>query len=343
MKLKGCLTGLGLLLIVLLGISFFLPKDMNLKVTKQLNASPEQVFAQVNNLKNWEHWDPWKSMDPDMEITYGATWAGPGGSYTWKSDKKGMGNGALFIDESVKNEKVATTIKFEGMDDGHGTILISPSGDGSSVTWDFSSDYAAKWPWQRYMTTVYRAMLARQYGKGLASIESYVAANPEAHLNDAGNNTGSSRELVVSEKEMAPFQGVSVNRKGLIADMEKSGHAIYSQAFEEVNKKISEQGLSISGMPFAQAISWDEEAGTYELEIGLPVAGGGQTYGGGRVVMASYYGPYEGTGEAHGAIDAYCQEKGLEVRGAPWEIYANDPGDFPDPADWLTEIYYPVK
>ena len=27
----------------------------------------------------------------------------------------------------------------------------------------------------------------------------------------------------------------------------------------------------------------------------------------------------------------------------PFEIYTNDPGDFPNPADWITEIYIPIE
>jgi len=29
--------------------------------------------------------------------------------------------------------------------------------------------------------------------------------------------------------------------------------------------------------------------------------------------------------------------------GAPWESYVTDPADYPDPADWKTEIFWPVK
>ena len=27
----------------------------------------------------------------------------------------------------------------------------------------------------------------------------------------------------------------------------------------------------------------------------------------------------------------------------PFEIYTTDPGDFPNPADWITEIYIPIE
>ena len=28
--------------------------------------------------------------------------------------------------------------------------------------------------------------------------------------------------------------------------------------------------------------------------------------------------------------------------GAPWEVYISDPGEVPDPAEWITEIVHPL-
>ena len=345
MSLRKFLIAVVLILVALLGISFFLPKDMNMAVTKQLNASPDQVFVQVNNLKNWGNWSPWDKLDPDMEKFFAENYIGEGGSYTWKSEKKSVGNGGMTINESILNEKVVTTLTFEGMDDGHATLLIEPNGDGSNVTWDFSSDYSAKMPWSKWMTAMYRFMLNRSYNKGLDALDAYIAENPESHLGEASTSLSgdADKSIGVIQKEVIAFNGVTVNRKGLIADMAENGEAMYGQAFGEVGQMIAENEQEISGMPFTQGISWDEAEGTYEIEIGIPVKSGGKEFGGGKVVMAEYYGPYHGVGAAHEAIEAYIEANELEVRGGPWEIYANDPGDYPDPADWLTEVYYPVN
>ena len=32
----------------------------------------------------------------------------------------------------------------------------------------------------------------------------------------------------------------------------------------------------------------------------------------------------------------------VQSQEKPFEIYTNDPGDFPNPADWVTEIYIPI-
>lgn len=342
--MKKFLTAIVLILVALVAISFFLPKDMNLAVTKQLEAAPEQVFVQINNLKNWENWSPWHDMDPNMELTYAEDYIGEGGSYTWKSDKQGVGNGAAIIEESVPNEKVVTILKFEGYedDDTRSAYLIEPTDAGSEVTWTFQSEHKAKWPWAIYWNAMMRSMIKKSYAKGLGNIDAYIKENPEAHL-EALEDEGGSGEIAVTVTEVEPFQGVTVKRSGNIADMETNGDEIYGQALGEVMGKIEEDGLTPAGMPFAVGLNWDEEAGTYDILIGMPVAEGGETYGGGKVVRADFYGYYDGVGAAHLAADEYIAANSLEVRGAPWEVYVTDPGMEPDTAKWLTEVYYPVN
>ena len=36
------------------------------------------------------------------------------------------------------------------------------------------------------------------------------------------------------------------------------------------------------------------------------------------------------------------EQNGLAPGGAPWEYYVTDPAAHPDPADWRTEIFWPV-
>ena len=49
--MKGCLSAIGVLVLALIVGSFFMPSSLDLAVNKKLEASPQQVFAQVNNLK----------------------------------------------------------------------------------------------------------------------------------------------------------------------------------------------------------------------------------------------------------------------------------------------------
>lgn len=62
---------------------------------------------------------------------------------------------------------------------------------------------------------------------------------------------------------------------------------------------------------------------------------------GGAAAVAIHTGPYETLGETHAAIERWLDERKLAA-GAPWETYITDPATTPNPAEWQTEIVYPL-
>ena len=338
--LSKLLKGLVGLAVVLFGISFLLPKDMNMTITQDLDASPEQVFHQVNNVENWKNWSPWFEMDPDMEITYGEIKAGAGAFYSWASEKKFVGEGQMIIDESIVNEKIGTVLKFEGEPDGFADMnLTALEEGGTNISWNFSSEYSAKMPWERFQVAMGRMMLKSSYYKGLDAIDSYIAENPDEHTEALNASTGL---LNIERDVLEDFNAVTVMIDGTIADMQANGHDIFANAFGEAVAQIEAEGLTMTGAPFAIAYKWDEEEGLYEMELGVPVKEGGKAFEGSNAVRADYYGPYEGSGHAHAMIAGWLEAEGIEATGPPIEVYVTDPSTVPDPQDWLTEVYYPI-
>ena len=43
------------------------------------------------------------------------------------------------------------------------------------------------------------------------------------------------------------------------------------------------------------------------------------------------------------ALERWIEANGYRTGGAPWESYITDPADLPDPADWRTEVYWPLE
>jgi AraC family transcriptional regulator len=62
----------------------------------------------------------------------------------------------------------------------------------------------------------------------------------------------------------------------------------------------------------------------------------------GPVACAVHAGPYEQLSETHAAIERWIEANGFHAAGAPWECYVTDPGEHPDPANWRTEVYWPL-
>jgi AraC family transcriptional regulator len=126
----------------------------------------------------------------------------------------------------------------------------------------------------------------------------------------------------------------------------------------EIAKMISESlplvfmhaqktGAALAGPPFARYLDWGPgmtmEAG---MPVASPCAGEGDvladTLPGGLVATAIHEGPYDLLSDAHEAIQAWIEQQGLKQAGAPWESFVTDPGEYPDPKDWKTEIFWPL-
>lgn len=112
------------------------------------------------------------------------------------------------------------------------------------------------------------------------------------------------------------------------------------------------QGLAMSGPPFVRYI--DQTPAFVTVEAGVPLAetadappaDSGLSTGhlpAGTVAVTVHKGPYEDLGDAHIALDRWMTENEVTPAGPPWEIYITDPAEVPDPADWLTEVIWPIS
>lgn len=108
-------------------------------------------------------------------------------------------------------------------------------------------------------------------------------------------------------------------------------------------------GLAIGGHPMARYVATGPGLWTVDLIMPLlaPAEPNGEMQAGtlvsGPVAFAVHHGPYDGLPGTNAAIERWIEDNGHEVGGAPWESFVTDPGETPDPADWRTEIFWPLK
>ncbi|MEM9557854.1 MAG: helix-turn-helix domain-containing protein [Acidobacteriota bacterium] len=108
------------------------------------------------------------------------------------------------------------------------------------------------------------------------------------------------------------------------------------------------RGIPFAGPPTARYPSFGP--GLITIEAGLPIAVEAEGEGeiecgalvGGAVASTIHHGAYDTLHEGHAAVQAWLEENGEEA-GAPWEVYLTDPGEVPDPADWQTELIWPLR
>jgi AraC family transcriptional regulator len=107
-------------------------------------------------------------------------------------------------------------------------------------------------------------------------------------------------------------------------------------------------GQAIAGRPFARYLS--SGPGLFTMEIGVPISATAPGEGdieagslpGGPAAVGVHAGSYDQLGETYAAMERWIEAHGLKAAGPPWESYITDPAEHPDPANWRTEIYWPM-
>ena len=115
-----------------------------------------------------------------------------------------------------------------------------------------------------------------------------------------------------------------------------------------VAKHCQQGGLQFAGPPFSRYSGIGPDRLT--IECGVPVTapadGDGEIEAGvlqaGPVAFAVHEGDYAELQHTYKAVEQWVQQNGKRAGGPPWESYVTDPEELPNPADWRTEVFWPI-
>jgi uncharacterized protein YndB with AHSA1/START domain len=147
------------------------PDNFRLERSATIAAPPDKVFALINDLRQFNTWNPFAKMEPTVVMTYDATSAGVGGAYHWKGDK--TGEGRMQITESVPAQRVSAKLDFVKPFEAHNLVdfTVQPQGDkGSTVTWAMHGPM----PYLNRVMTVFFDMdktVGKDFEAGLANLK----------------------------------------------------------------------------------------------------------------------------------------------------------------------------
>jgi effector-binding domain-containing protein len=126
---------------------------------------------------------------------------------------------------------------------------------------------------------------------------------------------------------------------------------MFAECFGKIYMHCQKTKAKIGGMPLARYVSLSP--GLWVVEAAMPLAepapGDGEIepgfLAGGPVAVGVHAGAYDRLHETYVAVQRWVEDKGLCLRtgSAPWEQYVTDPSTKPDPADWRTEVYWPLE
>jgi effector-binding domain-containing protein len=123
--------------------------------------------------------------------------------------------------------------------------------------------------------------------------------------------------------------------------------------YEELFKHLYSHGITIPAGP-TMFICHDPEykEKDVDVEAGVPISksipdvGRVKVYelpGLEQAACTIYKGPYEGISDAYSALMAWIESNGYQITGPDRELYLTSPADTQDPAEYVTEIQFPVK
>lgn len=360
---RNILIGLGVVVALGIGGAFLTPQVAHVERSTVVAASPDEVFAIVNDLSRFNEWSPWAKLDPATKYAMDGAPAGVGAKMSWTSNNPNVGNGSQEIVESTEFSHVKMKLNFDDSE-GFATYTLSATEGGTKVTWSFDTDLGLN-PIARYFGLTLDGMIGKDYEAGLAGLKVLVEKGAQAATAEAlatpGN--GATPPDIPMSAAADPTKGpevVSVSAKPVIltrGTAKAADNAAISAALGAANQKLLNYGMAhdlpIGGASLAITISHSVD-GDWVFDAAMPLAEKpakeiaeadgvkvGETYAG-RAVKLTHKGPYNTMAETYARIRAYTKEKGLTEKTIAWEEYVGDPSETED-AELLTNVYVAVE
>jgi effector-binding domain-containing protein len=317
------------LIIIFLLVGVFLPKSAHIGSSILIKSSPEIIFDQVNNLKNWDNWAPWQNNDSTINIKFSHIVSGIGASYQWTS--KNSGTGKIIIVESNPLTKVVSDMDFGKQGLAKSSWTLKEEAEGTIVNWNFENGHLKYF--ERYFLLFFKKNIIRTLDSGLKKLKE---TSEELRLD---------RISEVKDLTISPIRAVVITDSSVIQHMgEKTGNLL-----GKIKLYLERRKIEPVDKPFTLFKNWENE-GLKTFACGFPIAErtwSWQEYqyieiDSCHAIMVTHWGRY-GSEKPYIAINQYMNDKNLILAGSPWEIYINNPQSEKDTSKWQTDIYFPVR
>ncbi len=331
-----------IVLVILLITSFTYvavqPNKYDVQRTRTINAPAAVLFNNVNDFKNWETWSPWVEKEPDLQITYPENTSGVGGSYSWIGED-GAGNMKTLTVSPY--DSISQDMQFEDFPPSNIYWKFDKTEKGTEVTWGMKSN---KMP---FMLKFYAAisggmdkMVGSDFERGLERLDSVAVNSMKAYTVIVNGITEYGGGFYLYKTTNATTSNIS---------------QVMGQQYGSIGMFMGQHKIAMNGMPFTIYHDMNYETGSVIMSNGMPVkekiiiTGNTNVLCGymskQKVLKTTFKGNYNNLPKAWETTMTYIADNNLEQStvNKPFEIYTTDPGNYPNPADWVTEIYIPLK
>ena len=340
-EMKALKYILFLLLILIIGLAIYIavqPNEFEVSRTRTIKAPAPVIYNNVIDFKNWEAWSSWAEADPDMKISLPELTKGVDGSYSWE-DKDGIGT--MKTTETVPNKSIQQQMQFADFPSSDISWNFKPNEDGSTdVTWAISGKDL---PFDFKAFTTFMGGMEKQIGphyeRSLEKLDSIVQESMQVFTINIEGVTEYGGGFYMYKTTSATSANIS---------------QIIGKQFGEIMSYMAQNNVVANGMPFTIYNEMNTENGSVIMSNAIPVRDKVKVDRASeilcgyipktKVLKTTLKGNYTNLQKAWEASMTHLSKNNLEQSNLkPFEIYSNDPGNFPNPADWITEIYIPIK
>lgn len=162
------LGGLAVLVLLLVVVAFFLPRQYRIERSVVINAKPEAVHAQVAVLRAWKGWSAWHERDPNMKLDYSEQATGVGSWSSWISKQEGSGKMTI---TAITPTQITYHLEFP--DNGFestGTMALAAEGTSTRLVWTDAGDLGMN-PINRWFGLFLDKLIGTDFEKGLANLK----------------------------------------------------------------------------------------------------------------------------------------------------------------------------
>ncbi len=323
------------LLVLIILVSYFAPKQLIVKESIKIEAPAVITYNLVNDYSKWPLWSPWEKLDTNIVHSYTDKSYGVGAKWSWKGNEK-VGEGSQTILASEESKSIKMSLEFNGVDgEAISNWTFNESDNTTEVSWDFESPETPFF--FKAFNLLMKGALTDSYKEGLNNLKK---------ISEERYNEKIYRGMKI--EEVQPDEKYFIIRRQEVSfeDMQQ----FYAQNLGALFARVQTAGLEMQGMPCGLYYKWDELRGVTDMAAGIPLAEAADfddydslTIPSGRAIQIDYYGDYEGLAEPHTAIDEYMKDYGLLNNPPMIEEYLTDPGEESDPSKWLTRILYYIQ
>lgn len=157
-------------LVLYLMIGMVLPDGTQFQRSIVINATPQNVWPFISNLKKYSQWSYMHTLDQGAQFEFVGPEQGEGAIMHWTSKHPDVRYGSQKILEVKKFESVKSILALGGLGKAFHKLSMQQEAGGTRVTWAFEMDFGYNLP-TRYKHSISGLGLEEQYEMGLQNLK----------------------------------------------------------------------------------------------------------------------------------------------------------------------------